>query len=108
MRGVQRLGNALKLTGSTRLLSRKSPTPLIKAIQKSGSFTIEAWITPANTNLKGPARIVTLSRNGSERNFTLGQEGARYDVRCRSSTTDRNGLPSLASKSNSLSTDLTH
>lgn len=108
MRGVQRLGNALKLTGTTRLLSGKSPTPLIKAIQKSGSFTIEAWITPANTNLKGPARIVTLSRNGSERNFTLGQEGARYDVRCRSSTTDRNGLPSLASKSNSLSTDLTH
>jgi hypothetical protein len=103
MRGVQRLGNALKLTGETRLLSEQTPTSLIKSIQKTGSFTIEAWITPANTNLKGPARIVTLSRNGSERNFTLGQEGSKYDVRCRSSKTDRNGLPSLASKSKSLS-----
>ena len=108
LRGVQRLGNALKLTGSTRLLSERTPTSLIKAIQTSGSFTIEAWITPANTHLKGPARIVTLSRNGSERNFTLGQDGAKYDVRCRSSKTDRNGLPSLASKPKSLSTDLTH
>ena len=108
MRGVQRLGNGLRLIGDTRLISEQNPQGLIKGIRKSDAFTIEAWITPANAQLKGPARIVTLSRNGSERNFTLGQEGARFDVRCRSSKTDRNGLPSLASKQKTLSTDLTH
>ncbi|MBT5926080.1 MAG: hypothetical protein HOH33_05635, partial [Verrucomicrobia bacterium] len=108
MRGVQRLGNGLRLIGDTRLISEQTPQGLIKGIRKSDAFTIEAWITPANAQLKGPARIVTLSRNGSERNFTLGQEGARFDVRCRSSKTDRNGLPSLASKQKTLSTDLTH
>tara|TARA_E500000178_G_scaffold354625_1_gene424278 strand:+ start:1227 stop:3899 length:2673 start_codon:yes stop_codon:yes gene_type:complete len=108
MRGVRRLGNSIKLTGVTRLLSEQAPTSLIQTIQNSGSFTIEAWITPASTLLKGPARIVTLSRNGSERNFTLGQDGDKYDVRCRSSQTDKNGLPSIASESASLSTGLTH
>ena len=65
IRGVQRLGHALRLTGDSRLISDQTPDALIQAIQKSNAFTIEAWVVPANTNLKGPARIVTLSRNGS-------------------------------------------
>ncbi len=108
MRGVQRSGNALKITGKSRLIADQSPVGMIKSIQETGAFTIEAWITPGNTTLKGPARIVTLSRNGSERNFTLGQDGSKFDVRCRSTKTDKNGLPSLSSTSKSLSTDLTH
>ena len=42
------------------------------------------------------------------RNFTLGQEGNRYDVRLRTESTNDNGIPSLASPENSLRAELTH
>ena len=51
---------------------------------------------------------MALSRNGSERNFPLGQEGNRYDVRFRTSKTDGNGNPSLAASGDSVDTTLTH
>lgn len=77
------------------------------AIRASRAFTIDAWITPAKRGLTGPARIVSLSETTSRRNFTLGQEGDCYDVRCRSSSSDRNGLPSLSSPAATLQPGLT-
>ena len=60
-------------------------------------MTIEAWIKPANTTQAGPARIVTLSKDPSSRNFTLGQKAGVYEVRFRTTTTSPNGEPSLSS-----------
>ena len=51
----------------------------MQVIQKANAFSIEAWITPGLKQQKGPARIVTLSRNGSERCFTLGQDGEAFE-----------------------------
>jgi cytochrome c553 len=75
------------------------PKELIKAIQSSGEFTIETWISPSKLNQSGPARIVTLSKDSGQRNFTLGQDGDRFDFRLRTTNTDGNGLPSLATPS---------
>ncbi|GAG45344.1 unnamed protein product, partial [marine sediment metagenome] len=44
---------------------------------KSGQLTFEVWCRPANTVQKGPARIVSYSKNASYRNFTLGQAGGK-------------------------------
>ncbi|HEY8505057.1 MAG TPA: DUF1549 domain-containing protein, partial [Gemmataceae bacterium] len=88
-----------------------SPGPagkLIRAAKKSGELTIEAWITPASAGQKGPARIVTLSRDPSLRNFTLGQDGGRFDVRLRTTKTDPNGQPSLASPEGAAAARRTH
>ena len=45
--------------------NRPGSDKLNRAIRRTGEITIEAWITPANTNQSGPARIVTLSDNSS-------------------------------------------
>ncbi len=105
---VNHNSDSLEVTAKMLVVSSKPAKKLINAVRWSGELTIEAWIRPANQNQKGPARIVTLSKNGSQRNFTLGQDGKNYDVRLRTSSTSSNGIPSLNSKTNSLTTDITH
>lgn len=98
----------LEIKSSTRITTTGPAKRLINALKESNAVTIEAWITPANTNQTGPARIVTLSSGTGSRNFTLGQDGNRYEVRFRTTKTDGNGLPGLASKKGAVRTRLTH
>ncbi len=91
--------NGLQLQQPTQIRSDKPAYKLNEAIRRSGEITVEAWITPANLDQKGPARIVTLSGNSSERNFTLGQDADKYDFRLRTLKTGNNGSnPSLSAK----------
>ena len=99
---------ALQIVESTQIRADDPAYKLNESIRRSGELTIEAWVQPNNLSQKGPARIVTLSRNGTERNFTLGQEGPKYDVRLRTLTTGGNGIPSTTTKKASVSTELTH
>lgn len=88
-----------------------SATPaskLVAAIKSTNEFAVEAWLTPGKNNQSGPARIVTLSSDSSQRNFTLGQDGDRFDLRFRNTSTDQNGLPSTTSGSAKVSTQKTH
>ena len=101
LEGVKRWDGTLEVTGNTEIYSRGKAQKINTAIKRSREITIEAWVKPSNTKQKGPARIVTLSRSGTERNFTLGQEGSKYDVRFRTSKTSGNGLPSLSSEKRS-------
>lgn len=78
------------------------------ACLSTNEITLEAWVKPAATNQSGPARIISLSTDLFNRNFTLGQDEDRYDVRLRTTTTSDNGIPSLASPANTLTTELTH
>jgi len=99
---------ALNVLDRTQVHSEKAASRLSDAIKASGTITIEAWVRPARLDQSGPARIVTLSHNASERNFTLGQDGDRIEVRLRTTKTSTNGMPSLASKPKSLGTNWTH
>lgn len=81
---------------------------IIEACMESGELTLEAWIEPANMTQGGPARIVTLSRDGGNRNFTLGQSGRQYEVRLRTTETSRNGIPSIATSERPEAEGLTH
>lgn len=93
---------------STLISGPNPPKKFIETVKRSKALTLEAWITPANLTQDGPARIVTLSSGTSQRNFTLGQEGNRYDVRIRAGKTDHNGMPGLAGRSGAVETALTH
>lgn len=88
-------GGGLAVRRSTLIASDGPASRLTDRIRASGAITIEAWIEPANTSQGGPARIVTLSQDPGQRNFTLGQGGAAYEVRFRTTTTSPNGEPSL-------------
>jgi len=65
-------------------------------IKKTGEYSIEAWVIPANVTQEGPARIVSYSAGNNARNFTLGQTQYNYDFLQRSSETDGNGQPALS------------
>jgi hypothetical protein len=98
----------LEVTGRTLIRSPRSATRISDSIRVSGKFTVEAWLRPAAVDQSGPARIITLSPNGSQRNFTLGQDGTKFDVRLRTTQTTDNGIPSTSSPERSLTTNLTH
>ena len=105
---VRRSAGILVVRGETLIRTQKPAATIIESVRRSGETTIEAWIQPARLDQSGPARIITLSENSSERNFTLGQDGDRFDVRFRTTKTSGNGLPSLSTPPNSLTTELTH
>jgi hypothetical protein len=105
---IRQRGGSLVIRGNTRIRSKRPPARLINAVRRSGEITVEVWIRPADTEQRGPARILTISRNSGARNFTLGQDGTKFDVRFRTTKTNRNGLPSLASTNHTASDALTH
>ncbi len=107
-KNVCRSKGTLEVRGKTLISSDKPATRLFRAVRQSGEITIEAWVRPANVKQAGPARIVTLSGNSSERNFTLGQDGDKVDMRLRTMKTTGNGIPSLSTRTRSLTTKLTH
>ena len=105
---VRRFEGGLEVRDGTLIRSAKPASKISNAVRRSGAITLEAWVRPGNKKQEGPARIVTISGNSSNRNITLGQEGDRYDARFRTTETSNNGLPSLTSKSGSLNLKLTH
>ncbi|HUG66104.1 MAG TPA: LamG-like jellyroll fold domain-containing protein, partial [Pirellulaceae bacterium] len=106
--GVRWSKNTLALDSSALIASTQPAKKIIDAVKKSNAITLEAWLKPASNSQIGPARIVSLSANVSQRNVTLGQEKDVYDVRLRATGSDNNGLPSTASPSKSLQPKLTH
>lgn len=105
---VKRTAGRLQIFKPTIIATQQKPTRLIDAIRKSGELTIEAWIEPKDTKQAGPARLLTLSKDSNARNFTLGQDGNKIEVRLRTNKTSVNGIPSVATPAKSLSTKLTH
>ncbi len=98
----------LSISGQALIRSDLPPRRLTNAVRESGAVSVEVWMRPANLKQSGPARIVTLSGNGSDRNFTLGQDGDRIEARLRTTETNTNGIPSLRTKSKALKPELTH
>ncbi|MEX2173924.1 MAG: DUF1592 domain-containing protein [Pirellulaceae bacterium] len=107
-KAVRHSADGLTIGGKTLIQSEQPASRLIRSIKQSGAIAIEAWVRPARLDQSGPARIVTLSRDANERNFTLGQEGDKFEVRLRTTKTSGNGIPSLASKPKSLRADWMH
>ncbi|MCP5112389.1 MAG: hypothetical protein GY953_16315, partial [bacterium] len=65
------------------------------AITSSGEFTFEVWANPADLKQWGPARVVSYSWDRHQRNFTLGQQAARAEVRMRTTGGNEDGWPYL-------------
>ncbi len=65
----------------------------------TSEYSVEAWVVPANTTQGGDevARIISYSRNGGSRNFTLAQQLYQYVARNRNAgrAVNNNGTPAL-------------
>ena len=105
---VRRREGSLEVRCETLVRSPGRAAKIAEAVRLSGEITIEAWFQASMGNQRGPARIVTMSPRGYQRNFTLGQDGDRFDIRFRTTRTGTNGLPSLSVRPKNSTTDLTH
>lgn len=106
--GIRWSKGMLSVESSALIASVQPARKVIDAVKKSNAITIEAWLKPAGSSQSGPARIISLSADTSQRNVTLGQDKELYDVRLRTTGSDRNGMPSTSSPQKSLQTRLTH
>ncbi len=106
--GIAFRGNRLVVTSSARISSAEPARKIVAAIKKSNALSIEAWVKPQDARQAGPARILTLSSDPGHRNFTLGQDAGRYDVRLRATSNNENGIPSTASSEDAVRAELTH
>ena len=79
--------------GEGQVISRSFSKPFYESLMKGKGFSLEVWISPANNQQGGPARIVSYSLNPNYRNFTLGQQGTDLIMRLRTENTEfeRNG-----------------
>jgi glycopeptide antibiotics resistance protein len=80
-------------TDRGRWLESTGPvTSLTEKLRKSSQFTLVATVASENPNQNGPARIVSLSKDPDNRNFTLAQEGRDLVFRLRTPVTGENGV----------------
>lgn len=106
--GLNWRGDRLDVTSTGRITSIEPARKVTTAVKQSGELTIEAWLKPSESRQSGPARIVSLSSDASQRNVTLGQDGSRFDVRLRTTSTSTNGIPSVATPEEMAKLTLTH
>jgi mono/diheme cytochrome c family protein len=106
---VRRSKGSMEILRPVKIYSDAPAKRLAAAFRESGEITMEAWLHPANLKQEGPARVLTLSKNSSERNFTLGQEANFWQARLRTTDTGSNGSkPAFDSPKGSVATRLSH
>ncbi len=88
-------GGGLRLNAPTLAQSDGSVRRLHRAIQDRQSLTVEAWVQPVLVAQGEPARLVTMSSDALNRNVTLDQHAAGYEVRLRTSLTMPEGRLAL-------------
>jgi hypothetical protein len=71
--------------------SQDPATKIVEACLESSELTVEVWVKPANLIQSGPARLVSVSANPSNRNFTIGQDAESWIMRVRTPVTGNNG-----------------
>jgi hypothetical protein len=114
-------GGGLRIKKSNIIKSITKATKLITACKKTNEISIEVWIKPQQ-EIQKAGRIVTLSEDRNNRNFTLAQgifefQSKEYNVRLRHTEagvpndglpalqTRNDGLPALQTRSDAIITD---
>jgi VanZ family protein len=82
--------NAVLLSREGWLQTAGPAAVLTERVRRTNQFTLAVLCAPARHNQFGPARIVSLSLDSVERNFTLGQFGSHVALRVRTPLTGPN------------------
>lgn len=81
----------VRIDGQQWLRSAGPMRAATEAIRARSAFTLAVTVAAASPDQAGPARIVSLSYNSSQRNLTLGQSGPDLVVRIRTASNGPNG-----------------
>jgi glycopeptide antibiotics resistance protein len=73
------------------LCSIEPITSIIEKIQSTDRLNLKIDFTAHSINQLGPARIISISKNSLERNFTIAQDGSNLVIRVRTLFTGENG-----------------
>ena len=106
--GVRFQAGRMTLDPPVVIASDGPATRLTQALRQAQQFSLEVWITPAEAEQTGPARIVSLSLDKSKRSLSLVQEKGRFELRLRTSTTTDNGTPGTPTPDGTATHRLTH
>ena len=98
----------LRFNGGIAFGNVDDSAKLFTRLRRTGEYSLEAWVIPANVTQDGPARIVTYSGGVDDRNFTLGQTLYDYDFLSRSSEIDESEFLSTPSADEVLQATLQH
>ena len=93
-------GFGISMTDGKAQGSTAASAKLTNRISATNEYSVEAWVVPANVNQDGPARIVTYSGGGDDRNFMLGQTLFDYNFFNRTDTTGASGDPAVSTPAN--------
>lgn len=83
--------DGLSTRGGLWVLPDKAARHVRERLTESGAFSLHARIRADDLSARGPARIVSLSADTSNRNFTLGQDERELVLRIRTPGTGPNG-----------------
>ena len=78
-------GGGLSVDGNTIIKTSAPATKQYNALSASAEMSFEFWVDQEEDNQTGPARIMTMSANTNERNYTVGQENFDHIARVRTS-----------------------
>lgn len=106
--GASFSGEGLEIKGENGVRYAGDGQEIAKRLRESNALSFSAWFHPENLDQEGPARIFTFSKNSSERNFTVGQEKDRFEIRLRTTGRGKNGTPGVLTKRGSVERKLTH
>lgn len=82
---------SVSLTANRWLQTLISPSLLTERVSKTSQFTVCTTVSTKESEQIGPARIVSLSKNPTLRNFTLAQQNANLVFRVRNLLMGKNG-----------------
>lgn len=102
---VEWQNEGLKINSSPSIVTSGSATKISSALKSSNEISIEAWISSSDVNQTSPSRILTVSADQDNRNFSLGQNGDSFEVNLRTTSTDANGSPSINSSPGTVSSE---
>ncbi len=97
----------VEFTGPGTIVGRGTGA-LFDRLRRTNRLTIEAWIQPGDLSQGGPARIVSMSADPGQRDFTLGQDKSGLAFRLRTTKTGANGTPQLDTAKGVLKKETMH
>ncbi|HEX30675.1 TPA: hypothetical protein ENG04_11400 [Candidatus Poribacteria bacterium] len=100
--------NGVEFVKSSMIISEGGAEKLLRKLRSTGKLSIEVWVQPANLRQTGPSRIVSMSKDPLNRDFTLGQIKSDIAYRLRTTKTNPNGIPELDTTSRVLDGGVVH
>jgi hypothetical protein len=99
---------AIDIQAATEYRSAGAGRTFCDQVGASRAFTVEAEFSTQDLAQRGPARIVSLSADPGQRNFTLGQQDAALELRVRTPGNGANGSERPLRSPGALRRDVWH